>query len=281
MEKVLVCLDGSKLSKAVCDYGIFISKKLDLPLVLLNVIEHSHISKKTDLSGNIGLGAKDSLLDELTNEEMNESKELIAKGRAVLKEYEEYALQSGITKFETLQKHGTLEETLDDLSQDIKIAIIGLKGEDNPSKNIGSHIEELIRGLNIPILLVNSEFKPIESILMAYDGSDYANKAIQVATQNPILPNAKRYIVNVNKDTTTSNRLLGEAKKLFEKQDFEVQTHSLSGETVDTLLKFQDENEIDIIAMGAYSHNRLKSAIFGSFTTKMFLNAKKPLLLFR
>ena len=281
MEKILVCLDGSKLSKAVCDYGIYISKKLDLPLVLLNVIEHSHISKKTNLSGNIGIGSRDAILEELSNEEMNESKELIAKGRAVLKQYEQYALESGITKFETLQKHGTLEETLDDLSQDIKIAIIGLKGSDNPDKNIGSHIEELIRGLNIPILLVNNDFAPIESILMAYDGSDYANKAIKIATQNPILPNAKRYIVNVNKDTSASSKLLNEAKKLFEKQDFNVETQSLSGDTVETLLKFQEEKNIDIIAMGAYSHNRLKSAIFGSFTTKMFLKAKKPLLLFR
>ena len=26
MNKVLVCLDGSEFSKAVCDYGIFIAK---------------------------------------------------------------------------------------------------------------------------------------------------------------------------------------------------------------------------------------------------------------
>ena len=35
----------------------------------LNVIEDSHISKKINLSRNIGLGYKDDLLDELDNEE--------------------------------------------------------------------------------------------------------------------------------------------------------------------------------------------------------------------
>ncbi|DAB29132.1 MAG TPA: universal stress protein [Sulfurimonas sp. UBA12504] len=272
MEKVLVCLDGCELSKAVCDYGMFIAKKLDLPLVLLNVVKHSHLTKKIDLSGNIGLGSRERLLDELSNEEMNESKELIAKGKTILKEMQAYIESQNFPNCTTLQRHGTLYETLDALSYELKIAIVSINGEDR---------EELIRTLNIPILLVNSEFKPIESILMAYDGSEYAIKAINIAKQNPIFPNVKRYIVNVEKDFNFSNKLLDEAKSLFVNVGIEVETESLSGERVDAILKYQEKNNLDIIAMGAYSHNRFKSAIFGSFTTKMLLNAKKPLLLFR
>lgn len=279
MNKVLVCLDGSKLSKAVCDYGIYIAKNLNLPLVLLNVIEHSHISKKINLSGNIGIGSKDDLLEELANEEMNESKQLIAKGKAVLKEMEEYVKSQNLTNYTTLQKHGTLYETLDELSSDLRIAVIGLKGEN--SSNIGSHIEELIRTLNIPILLVNKEFTPIESILIAYDGSKYANKAIKIAKQNPIFPNIKRHIVNVNKDILVSKRLLNDAKLLFANANIDVETKSLSGDSVEDILQYQKENNLNIIAMGAYSHNRFRSAIFGSFTTNMLLNSQVPLLLFR
>ena len=279
MNKVLVCLDGSKLSKAVCDYGIYIAKNLNLPLVLLNVIEHSHISKKVNLSGNIGLGSKDDLLDELANEEMNESKQLILKGKAILKEMEEYVKSQNLTNYTTLQKHGTLYETLDELSSDLRIAVIGLKGENNT--NIGSNVEELIRTLNIPILLVNKEFKAIESILMAYDGSEYANKAIKIAKQNPIFPKVIRHIVNVNKDIIVSNGLLNEAKQLFANANIDVETKSLSGDSVEAILQYQKENNLNIIAMGAYSHNRFRSAIFGSFTTKMLLNSQVPLLLFR
>lgn len=279
MKKVLVCLDGSELSKAVCDYGIDIAKKLDLPLVLLNVVEHSHISKRVDLSGNIGIGSKDILLDELVNEEMNESKQLISKGKTVLKEMQEYVKSQGIENCSTLQKHGTLYETLDELSNDLRLAIIGLKGEG--SSNIGSNIEELLRTLNIPIFLVNQEFKPIETMLMAYDGSEYAKKAIKIGKQNPIFPNIKRDIVNVNKDANVSNRLLNEAKELFSHASIDVETASLNGDAVEALIKYQQEKNLDIIAMGAYSHNRFRSAIFGSFTTKMLLNSKVPLLLFR
>lgn len=141
--------------------------------------------------------------------------------------------------------------------------------------------EELIRTLNIPILLVNKEFKPIESILMAYDGSEYANKAIKIAKQNPIFLNVKRHIVNVNKDILVSTKILNDAKLLFANVNIDVETKSLSGDSVEAILQYQKENKIDIIAMGAYSHNRFRSAIFGSFTTKMLLNSQVPLLLFR
>ncbi|MCT7539572.1 universal stress protein [Aliarcobacter cryaerophilus] len=56
---------------------------------------------------------------------------------------------------------------------------------------------------------------------------------------------------------------------------------TLSGDSVEALLQYQKENNLNIIAMGAYSHNRFRSAIFGSFTTKMLLNSQVPLLLFR
>jgi len=276
-KKVLVCIDNSSYCKAACDYGVFISKLLDLPLVLLNVINHSHISKKVDLSGNIGLGSKDNLLDELSKEEHEESKELINTGKNLLKTFSQYVKTQDITNLFTLQRHGNLEENLEDLEKETKIAIIGFDKTSSDNKNL----EDIIRNLNIPILVVNNEFSPIKSILMAYDGSDFANKAINTATKDPIFPNITRYIVNINKDKESSLKLLNEAKNLFAKENFEVNTSSLDGDKVDELLKYQKEKDIDIIAMGAYSHNRLKSVIFGSFTSKILEKAEKPLLLFR
>ena len=120
--------------------GIFLSKELDLPLVLLHVVEHTHTPSKLDLSGNLALGARDDLLEELVIEEMDESKKLIAKGRAVLKEFEVYAKEHGVQKCETLHRHGALEEILEELAFSLQTAIIGLRGEDHNA--IGSNVEE-------------------------------------------------------------------------------------------------------------------------------------------
>ncbi|WP_428026471.1 universal stress protein [Arcobacter sp.] len=276
-KKVLICIDDSSFCKAACDYGVYISKLLNLPLLLLNVIDHQHISKKVDLSGSIGLGSRENLLEELTVEEQQESKELIKNGKNLLKTFTEYVKNQGIQNHFSLQRHGNFEENLEDLEKETHLAIIGFDKTSSNHKNI----EDIIRALNIPILLVNAEFTSIKSILMAYDGSDFANKAINIATKEPIFPNMARHIVNVNKDKDSSQKLLKEAKNLFAKANFEVQTASLEGDKIDEILKYQEENSIDIVAMGAYSHNRLKSVIFGSFTSKMLEKSKKPLLLFR
>ncbi|MBE0490871.1 MAG: universal stress protein [Sulfurospirillum sp.] len=279
-QKILVCLDGSKLSKAVCDYGIFISKTLDLPLVLLHVVEHSHIPSKLNLSGNLSLGIRDDLLEEFVSEEMSESKKLIQKGKAILQEFAVYAKENGVQKCEILQRHGALEDTLDALADTIKLGIIGLRGEEQ--NEIGSNVEELIRNLGIPMLLVNNDFIPIKSILIAYDGSEFAIKALNAIAKNPLFPeNVKRFVVNANADAHASAKLLFEAKKLFDQKNLELTTQVLSGDPVQSILDFSEKNNIDIIAMGAYSHNRLKTKFFGSFTTKIFLKSPKPLLLFR
>lgn len=276
-KKILACIDGGKFSNEVCKYGIFIAKKLNLPLVLLNVVENVKNSSKLDLSGNIGLGAKDDLQEDLVDEAMKLSQDKIKRGKNALNECKQIANEQNFTNYEILQLHGELDECLQELSSDLKLAIIGLKGRS--SDKIGLHVQSVVRALNMPILLVNDEFKPINSVLMAYDGSNFAKIAFEVATKDAVLPDTKRYIVNVNSNNAQS--LLNEASEILKNSNFEVSVHALNGDRIEQILNFQKEHNIDIIAMGAYGQNRLKSILFGSFTTKMLLSATKPLLFFR
>lgn len=276
-KKILACIDGGKFSNEVCKYGIFIAKKLNLPLVLLNVVENVKNSSKLDLSGNIGLGAKDDLQEDLVDEAMKLSQDKIKRGKNALNECKQIANEQNFTNYEVVQLHGELDECLQELSSDLKLAIIGLKGRS--SDKIGLHVQSVVRALNMPILLVNDEFKPINSVLMAYDGSNFAKIAFEVATKDAVLPDTKRYIVNVNSNNAQS--LLNEASEILKNSNFEVSVHALNGDRIEQILNFQKEHNIDIIAMGAYGQNRLKSILFGSFTTKMLLSATKPLLFFR
>lgn len=282
-KKVLVCIDYLEHSKYACDYGIHIAKTLNLPLVLLNVIEHSHLPKHVNLAGNIGIGSQENLLKELATQEAAESKTSIALGKKMLQELSSLAKEQGIQTVHTLQRHGTLEETLEELSNDLKIAVIPLANSATTSTNtlVESHVETVVRTLNIPILLVKSPFKPIHSILMAYDGSSFANKAILTAVKSPIFPHIKRHVVTVNKEEKIGFQLLNEAVNIFKTSSIEVCPACVQGETVEALLDYQKKHHLDLIAMGAYSHNRFSSALFGSLTSKMILKAPTPLLLFR
>jgi len=283
-KKIIACVDGSVLSEAVCDFGAFFSKTLQLPLELLNVVEHLHVSTHTDLSGNIGLGARDDLLESLIDEEQDESKKAISNGKTMLSNLKERALRQGAKELKTLQKHGELYEAIEAQKEEIRLLILGLRGKDHEGNTqaIGSQVEELIRTLNVPILLVNEAFREPKKILIAYDGSPSSKKALEIVTQAPLLGEVERHLIHAGKNREASLSLLREACTMFNKtQIHTVQSISLQGEAVESLLSYQDNNAIDLIAMGAFSHSRIRDALFGSFTSKMIFKSTKSLLLLR
>ncbi len=281
MENIYSCVDGSKFTDSVCKYGIFFAKEAKIPLVFLNTVEHRHISKKQDFSGNIGLGARDDLLEELSKEEESESKSAIAKGKALLQSLKE-KVDPNIS-VSTKQRHGTLYENLTDLENEIRLLIIGLKGEDSQQNNlaIGEQVETIIRSLHVPTLLVNSEYKKIASVLIAYDGSTSSKKALKMVAESPMLGDITRYVINVNKDAEKSKLILDQAQEIVKDSKIDIETVSRSGDALEEITRFQLEKNIDLIAMGAFSHNKLRDVLFGSFTSKMLAKAKASLLLLR
>lgn len=283
-KKIIACVDGSILSEAVCDFGAFFSKTLGLPLELLHVVEHLHVSAQTDLSGNIGLGSRDDLLESLIDEEKSESKKAIVEGREMLSRLHERALSQEAKAVKIVQKHGELYENVQAQKEEIRLLILGLRGKDHESNvhAIGSQVEELIRTLNVPILLVNEAFFEPRKILIAYDGSSSSKKAIDMVVKEPLFNHVERHIVNVHKDKALSSFMLEEATHILETLSFStLYTASLQGEPIKELLNYQKEKSIDLIAMGAFSHSRIRDALFGSFTSKMILSTPKPLLLLR
>jgi len=283
-KKIIACVDGSILSEAVCDFGAFFSKTLGLSLELLHVVEHLHVSTQTDLSGNIGLGSRDDLLESLIDEDKSESKKAIVEGKEMLLRLQERALKQEAKAVKIVQKHGELYENVQAQKEEIRLLILGLRGKDHESNvhAIGSQVEELIRTLNVPILLVNQAFFEPRKILIAYDGSPSSKKAIDMVVKEPLFNHVERHIVNVHKDKALSSFMLEEATHILETLSFSTLcTASLQGEPIRELLNYQKEKSIDLIAMGAFSHSRIRDALFGSFTSKMILSTPKPLLLLR
>jgi nucleotide-binding universal stress UspA family protein len=197
---------------------------------------------------------------------------------------QERALKQEAKAVKIVQKHGELYENVQAHKEEIRLLILGLRGKDHEgnAKAIGAQVEELIRTLNVPILLVNEAFHEPKKILIAYDGSSSSKKALEIVTQEPLFGEIERHMIHVGKNREASLSLLREACAMFSKtQIHTVQSISLQGDAIESLLSYQDKNAINLIAMGAFSHSRIRDALFGSFTSKMILSTPKPLLLLR
>jgi nucleotide-binding universal stress UspA family protein len=283
-QTILACIDGSKLSEAVCDYAAWIAQRVDAPLKLLHTIDHHHEKAETaDLSGNFGIDGRDHLLEEMTDHEQQSGKLRIQQGKELLKTAKLRVIQDGITNPISCLQHGGLIESLIELEVDIRGLVIGVRGKvhENQSDKIGAKLESLIRSLHRPVLVVNGEFNTPQNIMIAYDGSEAAEKAVDMVASSPLYKGLTCHLVCAGKKATADILLEKAAQKLSSGGDKEIITARLKGKAEHELCEYQDSHNIDMTIMGAFSHTRIHDLLLGSFTVKMLVNTKRPLLLLR
>ena len=278
---VIACIDGSAISMAVCDYAAWIAQRVDAPLKLLHNIEHQETAVTADLSGNIGLGSQEHLLDELTTLEQQRSKLLVQQGKSILDAAKQRVQHAGIAEPITKQRHGSVAETLIELEDSIRVLVLGVRGEshEKQQEKIGAQLELMIRSLHRPILVVNDEFTPPKNIMLAYDGSEAAEKAVAMVAKSPLYKGTTCHLVCVNNHAEALLQQAGQ--QLQHTPELTLITAALTGKADIELCTYQEKNNIDLTIMGAFSHTRLREMLLGSFTVKMLLNAKKPVLLLR
>jgi len=280
---VLSCIDGSHFSQAVCDYSAWIAKTVEKPLKFLHTIEHEHLPAVANLSGAIGLGARSDLLEELTQIEQSRGKLLIKKGQIMLDAAKERALEQGLTDIIVKQRHGSLSESLVELEQEIRVLVLGVRGESHDDVDSGhsARLETVIRSLHKPILVVNREFTQPKSILLAYNGNEASIKAVNMVASSPLFKSINCHLVNVSDNKKESMNLLNEAEKVLSGAELTVVSETLSGKVDDALVNYRQEHNLDMIVMGAFSHHRIRDILLGSFTGKMLERTQRPLLLLR
>lgn len=281
---VLACIDGSRLSEAVCDYATWIAKRVDAPLKLLNTIDHHHEkATQTDLSGNIGMDSRAHLLNELTSQEQQQSKVRIRQGKLILQAAKERVIKDGITDPVICLQHGSLIDSLIEIEQNIRVLVIGARGKVHEEKRdqIGAKLESMIRSLHRPILVAYGTFKTPQRIMIAYDGREAAEKALDIVANSPLYNGLNCHLVYVSKKGSVNNPLESAASKLRAAGSIDVVSTILHGRVEQALCEYQVSQNIDVTIMGAFSHSRIHDLLLGSFTVKMLLNTRTPLLLLR
>lgn len=284
-DRVVACVDGASLTAAVCDYATWIAQRITAPLELLHTINHHpETAAGADLSGNIGLGSQEHLLRQISALNQQQSRLKMQKGKLILQAAKERAKQAGISNLVCQQRHGGLIESLIELEQSIRVLVVGLRGQvhDQQSDQIGAKLEAIIRSLHRPVLVVNGAFKKPERMMIAYDGSRAADKAVAMVADSALYQNMSCHLVCVNKNAHAACRLLDQASASLQSSGrVEVVTGKLDGRPDQALCEYQHQHAIDLTVMGAFSHTRLHDMLLGSFTHKMLLHSSRPLLLLR
>lgn len=283
MTHVMACIDGSPQAAAVCDCSAWASKRLDAPLTLLHVLDRQQYPVSGDLSGIIGLGSREFLLQELATLDEKRAKLALEEGRMMLDSARQRAISAGVAQPECRQRHGDLVESLRDLQDETRLLVIGRQGEDSGDaiQHIGSQLENVIRTMQRPILVAPNDFSAPQSVMLAFDGSATSRKGVEMLAGSPLFKGMPIHLVMVAADTADNQAQLEKARGVLTAAGFNVEIAIRAGEVEPTLHAYQAEHGIDLLVMGAYGHSRIRQFFVGSTTTNMIRTTSTPLLLLR
>ena len=134
-------------------------------------------------------------------------------------------------------------------------------------------------------------------ILVAYDGSQHARRALEVAIDIAKKYGAKIYVAEVV-DTATILGLsmgpvpadvldsmrekakadLADAKAKAESEGVQIETALLEGDPASTIVEYSDRIGADLIVTGSRGLSTIKRVFLGSVSTGIVTHSKKPVL---
>lgn len=282
-KKVIACVDASLYASAVVDYAVWASKKLNVTMSVLHVLSRMQNQGSSDLSGSIGLGSQEDLMDKLATLDEQRGKLAMERGRVMLDAARDRAVSEGVTEVEERLRHGDFVDTVLELEDETRLLVMGKRGAGSADAHgrLGLQVEPVIRAIHKPVLLTQQEFREPRQVMLAYDGSATALKGLEMLAASPIARGLPVHLVTAGADVAATRAQAEQAAAILRKAGFEAIIAIVAGEPETVLHQYQQQHEIDLMVMGAYGHSRIRQLILGSTTTAMLSRAKCSLLILR
>ena len=143
--------------------------------------------------------------------------------------------------------------------------------------------------------------KVLRKILIATDGSKAAEKAVDFGVQIAGLSGAKVYAVYVIDTTpyysipldevwskevyeqleTMGNEITSDVEKAAKAAGLEAESLVLKGDPAERIIKFAEEQSVDMIVVGSHGIGGFERLVIGSVSEKVVRHAKVPVLVVR
>jgi len=281
MSKIIALVDGSIYSQSVCDHAAWVATRKGSSVEVIHILGRNEAAQ-SDLSGNIGLGARSKLLDELADLDAQSARLAQKRGRAILEDAESRLIDAGVKDITTRLRNGDLVEELSAAEVDADLVIIGKRGEaaDFAKQHLGSNLERVVRSCKKPILVASREFQPVKRFMIAFDGGKSAMKAVAHIEQSKVFAGLKCRLLTVGSDKPETKRALEGAAASLRGAGYAVEVEITQGQAEQVISEYAQKHDIDVLVMGAYGHSRIRNLIIGSTTTAMVQSCHVPVLLF-
>ena len=276
--KILIPVDGSTNSFKALDYGIYIAKKLDAAIIGLYVLDANLIQGPmlTDVSGSVGMPPYDGFFEAIETS-LNE------KADFILKDFQHRCRHGGLNA-QTKKIVGKIGQVIIEEGREADLIIMARKGEHFHLREgglLGSVAEAVVRNSGKPVMVTPENYLEIESMAIAYDGSEPAKKALSFSLRLADKTAWPLTAVIISADEKKTAALSGEVESMLEDQTIDADVIIMQGKEAEEIIKCLKEAAVELLAMGAFGHNRLRALLMGSTTSQVIQKSPVPVLLTR
>ncbi len=288
MKTILLCSDGSAFSEGIYRYGAWFARKFQARAQVLFVtdIRSQKVASTGNLSGSLGLGASEQLLNELVNLEHEKAKLNNQRSRLILRNAKEFLEAEGLSEVELINQTGFLVDCFHDFEVKADVVVLGRRGEaaEFASDHLGANVDRIVRSSSKPCLVTPKAFAPIERMLLAYDGSPTGQRILNFLVDNAEgFRGIEIHLLTVAKSDADAKRSqsLSEAQQKLQQAGLTLTASSLAGDPEQVIAQYVAQHQISLLVMGAYGHRRIRHLVIGSTTVQILRSSKIPVLLFR
>jgi nucleotide-binding universal stress UspA family protein len=287
MKQILVCTDGSTFSYSSYHYAAWFANRMPAAVDVLHITDARSraAAEARNFSGTIGLGASETLLNQLVSLEQEKAKLDHQRAILILQEAQNALGSQGVEGIRLIHETGFLVDWLETFEAETDLIILGKRGEtaEFASRHLGANLERIIRASQKPCLVTSRQIRDITRLLLAYDGSITGQRILKWLDSIPALQGLEMHIITVAKseDDPTAQAHLQEAVQLAQQAGFAPISQVLLGHPETAIAHYNEAKNIDLLLMGAYGHSRIRHLVIGSTTAQILRSSNIPVLVFR
>lgn len=282
MKRFLLCTDGSAYSAVSCRYASWLARLAgaEITALYLTDIRQFEIPFVADFSGSLGVQPYQDLLSRIQGLEKEKAAVIEETTRRLLDE-------TGFEgKFTFVHKTGLLVDHIEEMEQDADLVILGKRGSsaDTAILHLGSNLERVVRASRRPCLVTSRAFREVRRILFAYDGGASCHKALEFLTNFPAFSTMDLRLLSVIGEKDPIETCQAAQREVVDRliaARYEVNATILRGNVEEAIGDYVTTEEIDLLIMGAYGHNRIRQLLIGSTSTALMRTCRIPVLCFR
>ncbi len=271
IKRILLATDGSPGAESAEALGLYLARRLGAELLAL-FVKDVRLIRYPEL---LDFGAI-SVPMPAYHEAVDEALEL--RGRATL---ERVAKKAEGLAFDGVVRTGVPYEVIVREARTYDLAVLGRTGEQegHQATGLGSTVERVARTSPVPVLVAALAFEEPRRLIVGYDGSDLAARALHFASELAPPLGLEAVVASVAEDLDRAGLLAAEGIEYLKAHGVAAAAQPLTGDAGEALAVFQEPT--DLLAMGAFGRGRVFELLLGSTTEYVLRRAAGPVALVR